>query len=599
VTIRCAIYARYSSDQQREASIEDQIRICRARAEREGWTVVEVLTDAAVSGSTTLRPGYQALLQAMRGGGIEVVLAESLDRFSRDQEHIAAFYKHASFAGVQVVTLAEGQITELHIGLKGTMGALFLKDLADKTRRGLEGRIRAGRSAGAAPYGYRVVRQLGPDGEVVRGLREPDPAEAGVVRRIFEDYAAGRSPRAIAKGLNEEGVPGPGGGPWFASTIRGRPARGCGLLRNPVYIGRLVWNRSRTLKDPVTGRIRRRRNVLDSLVETEVPALRLVTDELWARVQARLADAAAETIAERSVAAFWDRRRPKHLLTGKVVCGVCGGLFQPRGRDYLGCTAAHRYLCRNTTTVRRTKLQARVLEALGRQLMHPDLLAAFAAEFTREWNRLAAEQTASRAAAVQALEAVERQIGNLVDAIADGLRSPGLQAKFDALEAKRAALTASLAEEPAPAPALHPNLAEVYRARVATLERALAAKDAPEALEAARDLIDRVIIHPPGGPDEPPGIELVGQLMNMLRAAGARLPTEDASFAEAVLDVFTRSAKAGPGGQRPPRHARLHPARALTPHQSAMKAAIVSVQVFRSASDVRSSKPCAPSPFGP
>jgi DNA invertase Pin-like site-specific DNA recombinase len=65
---RVAIYARYSSDQQREASIEDQIRICRARAAREGWTVVEVITDSAVSGATTLRPGYQALLAAMRAG---------------------------------------------------------------------------------------------------------------------------------------------------------------------------------------------------------------------------------------------------------------------------------------------------------------------------------------------------------------------------------------------------------------------------------------------------------------------------------------------------------------------------------------------------
>ena len=146
--MRCALYARYSSDQQREASIEDQLRICRVRAEREGWTVVEVFADAAISGATTLRPGFQALLTAMRAGQLDLVLAESLDRFSRDQEHIAGFYKQARFAGVQVVTLAEGEVSELHIGLKGTMGALYLKDLADKTRRGLEGRIRAGRAVG-------------------------------------------------------------------------------------------------------------------------------------------------------------------------------------------------------------------------------------------------------------------------------------------------------------------------------------------------------------------------------------------------------------------------------------------------------------------
>jgi site-specific DNA recombinase len=334
--MRCAVYARYSSDQQREASIEDQLRVCRARAEREGWTVAEAFADAAVSGATTLRPGYQALLAAMRGGAIDVVLAESLDRFSRDQEHIAAFHKQAVFAGVRVVTLAEGEVSELHVGLKGTMGALYLKDLADKTRRGLEGRVRQGRGVGRVCYGYRPVRRLGPDGEPERGLREPDPAEAAVLRRIFREYAAGRSPRAIARALNAEGVPGPGGGPWYDRTIRGRAARGEGLLRNPLYAGRQVWNRRRTLKDPVSGAPSRRSNDPAEHVVRPVPELRIVDDALWDRVQARLAAEAAPASPERPAAAFWERRRPRHLLSGKVACGACGGVFYARGRDYLG-----------------------------------------------------------------------------------------------------------------------------------------------------------------------------------------------------------------------------------------------------------------------
>ena len=395
---RVAIYARYSSDQQREASIEDQVRICKARAAREGWTVVQVMTDAAVSGATTERSGYQSLLAAMQAGEVDLVLAESLDRFSRDQEHLAAFYKRASFCGVGVVTLAEGAITELHVGFKGTMGAMFLKDLADKTRRGLEGRVRAGRSAGAVPYGYRVVRQLRPDGEPERGLREPHDAEASLVRRVFTEYAAGRSPRAIARTLNEEGLPGPAGGPWYDSTIRGRARRGDGLLRNPVYIGRLVWNRQRTLKDPVSGRHRRRINDPTNLVTQEVPELRLIDDDLWHRVQVRLAAERAKPVAAGPTPAFWEARRPQHLLTGKVVCGVCGGPFHARGRDYLGCHAARRYLCTNTTTIRRGPLEARVLDGLRHKLMRPDLVAEFVAEFTREWNRLAAEAGLARAA---------------------------------------------------------------------------------------------------------------------------------------------------------------------------------------------------------
>jgi DNA invertase Pin-like site-specific DNA recombinase len=81
---RCAIYARYSSDNQRDASIDDQIRVCRARAEREGWQVVEVYADYAISGATAARPRFQQLLLEARLGHFDVVMAEALDRLSRD-----------------------------------------------------------------------------------------------------------------------------------------------------------------------------------------------------------------------------------------------------------------------------------------------------------------------------------------------------------------------------------------------------------------------------------------------------------------------------------------------------------------------------------
>jgi site-specific DNA recombinase len=90
----------------------------------------------------------------------DVVLAESLDRFSRDQEDTAGLFKRLTFAGVNIVTLAEGDITHLHIGFKGTMNALFLKDLAEKTHRGLRGRVESGKAGGGLCYGYRVVRTM-------------------------------------------------------------------------------------------------------------------------------------------------------------------------------------------------------------------------------------------------------------------------------------------------------------------------------------------------------------------------------------------------------------------------------------------------------
>ena len=181
---RVAIYARYSSDAQSEQSIEDQVRVSRARAEREGWTVAEVYADYAISGASASRPQFQQLIRDARAGQFDVILAEALDRLSRDQEHVAGLFKQMSFAGVRIVTLAEGDISELHIGLKGTMSALFLKDLALKTHRGLEGRVRAGGSGGGLSYGYRVRRGLRPDGTPITGEMEIADAEAAIANKL-------------------------------------------------------------------------------------------------------------------------------------------------------------------------------------------------------------------------------------------------------------------------------------------------------------------------------------------------------------------------------------------------------------------------------
>jgi DNA invertase Pin-like site-specific DNA recombinase len=236
--VRVALYARYSSDQQSAASIEDQLRICRERAEREGWQIVGTYEDAAITGaSLILRPGVRSLLQDAERGKFDLVLAEALDRVSRDQADVATLFKHLQFARVPLVTLSEGEVSELHVGLKGTMNALFLKDLAKKTHRGQRGRIEKGFSAGAVGYGYRMVRRLTAEGELVRGEREIDKAQALIVTRIFHEYASGKSAKAIARDLNAEGVPGPSGGAWSDTSIRGNPKRGIGVINNEMYVG--------------------------------------------------------------------------------------------------------------------------------------------------------------------------------------------------------------------------------------------------------------------------------------------------------------------------------------------------------------------------
>ncbi|WP_298283578.1 recombinase family protein, partial [Acidocella sp.] len=230
MTSRVALYARYSSDLQRDTSIEDQLRLCREYAARQGWVVVDSYSDRAISGASMLRPGVQDLLGDAGRRRFDLVLTEGLDRLSRDQEDTARMFKQLTFAGIKLFTLADGEIGELHIGFKSTLNALYLKDLAAKTHRGLRGRVEAGKSGGGNSYGYAVRRGFTADGSVTTGEREIIPAEADIVRRIFQEYAVGKSPRHIAIELNHEGIPAPGGAAWGQSTINGNAERGTGVL---------------------------------------------------------------------------------------------------------------------------------------------------------------------------------------------------------------------------------------------------------------------------------------------------------------------------------------------------------------------------------
>lgn len=290
MSLRIALCARYSSDSQRDASIEDQLRLYHLHTEKQGWTIVDSYTDRAISGASLLRPGIQELIQDASRNRFTIVLAEAMDRLTRDQEDIAALFKRLTFAGIKIVTLAEGEISELHVGLKGTMNALFLKDLAAKTHRGLRGRVTAGKSAGGLCYGYKALRQTDAHGDPVRSDRAIDEAEAQIISRIFRMFAEGHSPVAIAKALSAESIPGPEGRAGRDTTVRGHAVRGTCILRNELYVGRLIWNRMHFVKDPATGKRVSRVNPPEQWVTEDVPHLRIIDPHLWTRVQSQARD---------------------------------------------------------------------------------------------------------------------------------------------------------------------------------------------------------------------------------------------------------------------------------------------------------------------
>ena len=500
MTLRCALYARYSSDQQRAASIEDQFRVCRERAEREGWKIAGAYKDSAVSGaSMILRPGIQALLDDARRGMFEIVVAEALDRVSRDQADVATLYKHLKFAGVMIVTLSEGEINELHVGLKGTMNALFLKDLAAKTHRGLRGRVEQGRSGGGLCYGYDVVKSLDGSGDPVRGGRTVNETEAEVVRRVFREFADGASPRAIARRLNGENVSGPSGKLWMDTTIRGHAKRGTGLINNELYIGRLVWNRLRYVKNPETGKRVSRINPPEEWIVREVPGLRIVDDALWKAVKDRQGEITEQyaTVIEAMQSARGNRlngaHRPRHLLSGLLECGVCGGPYSMRGQDRYGCSNhIMTGTCSNGRGIRRSVIEERVLAGLKDRLMAPEAAAEAMRAYAEETNRINRERRASGASERKELAGIEKKIAAMIAVIEDGGYVRGMVDRLRELEARQDELNERLSAAPADLPDIHPNIADIYRRRVARLAEAL---DHPEDRDAAalaiRGLIGR------------------------------------------------------------------------------------------------------------
>jgi site-specific DNA recombinase len=251
------------------------------------------------------------------------------------------------------------------------------------------------------------------------------------------------------------------------------------------------------VNDPQTGRRVSRQNPPEAWITTEVPDLRIVDDALWADVKQRQGAIAAEPrVAAIKATHFWEKKRQVHLLTGLLHCGYCGGGFAAVGRDYVACSAARKLgTCSQRTSVRRAVLEEAVLALMRDRLMRPDAVAAFVTAYAAEVNQQRGGETADRAKLAAERTQVLRKLEGLYDAIADGLRTAGLKERLEALEARKAEPdTAGAAPEPTPV-RLHPNLAAIYRRKVAELAAALTDPEIrPQALETIRELITRVTV---------------------------------------------------------------------------------------------------------
>ncbi len=506
---RVFIYARYSSDMQNPMSVRDQIDQCERFAGKKGWRVVKHFEDSAMSGASDKRRGFQAMREAIARRECDIILTESMDRLSRDQEHAARLFKDARFADANIYTLDRGKVDIIQIGFNATVAALYLEMLSEKTRRGLSGRIKDGKSAGGLSFGYKVPRD-DRDNPVV-GQLEINPEEAVIVRRIFREYAEGRSPLKIAAGLNADGVPAPrsGGkssGHWKQNTINGNRERGSGILNNELYIGRRVWNRLNYRKDPATGRRVSRLNPQSDWQVAEAPALRIVDDEAWNAArdrQKRLEKVRSQREAHdlNRLSASQSLRRRKFLLSGLLRCGICGGSLTVAGsgdaKRYYCANAKEKgkSVCRGMPGLPVRQAEDHVIDQLRDHLMNDAAYASFKASFLRKWSADKHNAEDVQRVKDKAVARLEKERAGLLAAIKRGFAEDELLKELEQVgkDLERAKLEREAAR-PIEVP-LPENLPDQYRAYVDDLVMTLNDEGiVSRASDLLHDMIDHVVV---------------------------------------------------------------------------------------------------------
>lgn len=463
-TMRCAVYARFSSDLQRATSIEDQISTARRFAEGHGWALIDdcIFTDAALSGASLERPGIQALRAAAGRLPLpfDVLLVDDSSRVSRDLADAVRLLQELKFAGVRVIYISQNidsasEQAETLIAVHGVVDSLYLREMAKKIKRGLAGQLERGFATGAITFGYRTIPVPDPSGKtdgngypVLLGKRvEIVPEEARIVVQSFEWYAGGLGAGRIVERLNREGLRGPRGKHWRQGAVKR-------VLANEKYRGLLIWGKKTFERRPGTRQYVQRAIPREQWRTVERPELRIVPEELWIRVEARrmavrrtLSADTGRTLMRGRNAALYSR----HLFSGFMKCGTCGGavviVTGGYGSPRYGCLRSWRNgsdVCANRLTIRAKVADAYLLDGLKCELSAPSTLKYVTDALASALNRRIDERPRLMAEAQAAREQARQRLQRLIDAIENGVAAASLAPSIAERQAEISRLDAAL-----------------------------------------------------------------------------------------------------------------------------------------------------------
>ncbi len=505
---KAAIYARKSKKKDKPGaivvSIEDQIRVCTARARQLRVPVVSTYEDNRTGGALLNRPGFLALYEAAKRKEFDVLLLDELTRLARMIE-LPRVIEQFVACGVVVIALdgfdSRLPNSKIQSGMIGVFGEHYRDFIAEKVLNSAKGRAERGESIVALPYGYLCKDRK----------RTVIDAQARIIRGIFERYVRGDGVRKIALELTAANVPPPRGSKWMGTTV-------FRMLSNVTYNGDIVWNRHSYKLDAQTGRRVRKAKAAEEVITRHIESLRIVDAKLFAAVQAKLHARHLNNGAGRSGG------RARFLLSGLLRCKVCGCNYLLDGKKGYRCANVVRNgvgACTNNRALPQAALEETLVGDLNRQLLAPEVVKQMATEMQRELNARIKEQRAASAERPQALRELEERIARLKKRLAKGdpdLTTDELQAAIVQVESKRDALAARPASAAGNVAQVLPKAAAVYRQKI---ERALAGKDVATTSEARTMLLGMFggqIVVTPGKKDGEVWGEFALQPAQMLRA---------------------------------------------------------------------------------
>ena len=455
--MKAAIYARYSSENQSEKSIDDQVRVCKNYCKEHEITVSDehIYVDEALSGSLLNRPSLQALDKAAENKEFEAVLVDDLSRLSRSNHQMLTLVLKFNYYQVKLISVSDGIVTDdenskLGIQMRGLINELYLDDLRKKTSRGLEGQKLRGFSAGENVYGYCT----NPVGELKLNrkgqakyegmVHKINPEEAEIVKRIFKEFSEGKSSHKIAILLNEEKIPTKKKmrGGWDYSTISR-------MIRNEKYIGKWNWRKTKNVRDPMTGK---KKSVLRPEKDRVLifrEDLIIIDKETWEKTQKRLQELKGTWPVSAKKKNFYQQKSyihtsPNYLFSGLMKCKACGAaivLISGKGTGYYGCYNAKKKTCNNTLLIPRKRVEETIIKELRDNILTADNLEyvykkveKLAAEGFNEVPELVKKKRAQ-------YEKIQQDIQNYLKFIQLGNLSKAVAGALDEAEKKNEELT--------------------------------------------------------------------------------------------------------------------------------------------------------------